>query len=128
MSKVIDASCTSGVVTADNVPVDVADILSEGVGASSGILVQDENRAYYIAKTSEDLVATIEKLVDTIGQIVTALTEATTAFTAIDAKPTGGTGSSSTPVAAANVVNITTAVTQLQALSTELGVFKGVLK
>lgn len=55
-------------------------ILSEGVGASSGVLVIDEDRKYYHAKTSPDLKATLEQIIAALtaaasglGQTVTAL-------------------------------------------------------
>jgi hypothetical protein len=112
--KTLDATCQAGVVTSSGVPVAGAQILSEGVGPSTGILLLDEDKFYYIPKTSPDLKTTIEKL-------ISILTELTTSLTLIDAKPTGGVASAVTPVAALNIVNLT-------AISAELTALSGVLK
>jgi hypothetical protein len=93
-------------------PVPGAEILSEGVGESSGVVILDEDRKLYIAKTSGDLKTTLEKISDALSQIAAALT-------AIDAKPPGPLPPS--PVAAAQIAQIT-------ALQGELVALKGMLK
>src|SRR4051812_40719772 len=112
MSRVLEATCVAGVVTADGVLVPAADILSEGVAASEGVLILDEDRAKYLAKTSSDLKSTLDK-------IATALTTLVTALTAIDAKPVGPLPPA--PVAAASIL-------QLTALQVEVTLLKETLK
>jgi hypothetical protein len=77
MSKVLQASCVGGVVTAgDPIPLPVlsADILSEGVGPSEGILVMDEDEATYVTSNASDLKTTIDKLASSLNTIGNALT------------------------------------------------------
>ncbi len=120
MSKMLEASCVAGVVTAGGFPVPAADILSEGVGSSTGVLILDEDEAKYIAKTSPDLKTTLTKL-------ISILTDLTTALTSIDTKvlvTTCGAGPGSTialPLAASNIASIT-------ATQAELSVLKEMLK
>ncbi len=73
MSKVLQAACSGGIVTAEGVPVPLVEILCEGVGDSTGVLILDEDKAYYLAKTSPDLVTTLEKLLDSLQYISNAL-------------------------------------------------------
>lgn len=113
MLKALDASCVAGVVTVSGVPVSGAVILSEGAGSSTGVAYIDADKVYYVAKTTPDVATVIQK-------IIALLTELTTALTAIDAKPTGGSGSASTPAAAANVVNLTAISAQLNTLGSML--------
>jgi hypothetical protein len=114
MTKSVAATCTAGVVTIDSMPVPGAVILSAGVGSSSGTAFIDGDKVYYVANTTPDLKTLLEK-------VISLLTELTTVLTLIDAKPTGGVGSATTPVAAAAVVNLT-------ALSVQLTTLNGILK
>lgn len=153
MSKVLEATCEAGVVTCQGVPVPDVIILSEGVGDSTGILILQAGKAYYVVKGSPDLDETLENLINALGQIVTAynqavtglnkavtaLTQAGTGMGLIDAKPTGGSGSASTPVAAGNITaigtnaaditaaagQITTAANAISAIKTDLETLKG---
>lgn len=114
MAEVTEASCSGGNVTLEgSYPEPDAEILSEGVGNSDGLAVISNGKIYYLTSNATDLKETIDKLINSI-------TELTTALTAIDAKPTGGSGSSSTPVAAANVVSLTAISTELTALKEAL--------
>jgi hypothetical protein len=112
MSKMIDATCVGGVVTAEGVPVSVATILSEGVGASTGVLILDEAKTSYIAKTSPDLKTTLEKL-------SSALTAIASALTAIDGKALG----TLPPVPAA-----TSTIATITSLQGDIATLKGALK
>lgn len=114
MASIIEASCVAGVVTAQNVPVEGTTILSNGIGESSGVLLLSGLDKAYVANTTPDLKLSLDKL-------TAALTDLILALGLIDAKPTGGSGSSVTPVAAANVVNLT-------AINAELIALKEVLK
>lgn len=70
MPKILNASCFTEIVRiADTVPVVGAEILSEGISPSTGVLIIDDDKSYYIAKTSPDLKATL----DIIGSLLTQL-------------------------------------------------------
>lgn len=113
MSKMIEATCVGGVVTADSVPVPAADILSEGVGSSSGILILDQDQAKYITSNATDIKAAIEK-------INSALSEIASALTAIAGQMLGP-ATAPPPTLPASVIAINLKVTELTTL-------KGMLK
>lgn len=107
MSKIIDATCVGGVVTADGVPVTSAKILSEGVAVSEGVLLMEEDKSTYMTSNASDLKMALE-------QIGSALTSIAAALTLIDAKPLGTLSPS--PVANASISQITAAQAQVIAL------------
>jgi hypothetical protein len=111
LSKIITASCEASVVTADDIAVD-ATILSEGIGASEGLLVLDKTNATYLTSNASDLKTAIEK-------VISALNKVTDTLTAIG---TGMTGSTTAPPAALpiNVALITAIVTELTTLKESL--------
>lgn len=111
--RVLSASCVGQQVTCGSGIVTGVTILSEGVSSSSGYLIIDQDRKYYVSKTSPDLKSTIEAIASALGQIATALTT-------IDAKPVGGSGSAPAPGAAANITQITALQTQLTTLKDAL--------
>lgn len=140
MSKVLEATCLAGVVKVGALPVPSATILSEGVGASEGVLLMQDDEQFYVPDTTPDLKTTLDKLTDSLTQIntsltqaVTALTQSVLALTLLDAKPLGtlppvpavaGNTAAITAAAAA----ITAAQVQLVADTTALTVLKGMLK
>lgn len=77
MSKILAATCdASGKVTADSVQVPAAVVLSEGKQASSGILIIDGDKAWYIALSASDLKTTIEKVSAALTQTANGLASA----------------------------------------------------
>jgi hypothetical protein len=120
MSKMLEATCVAGIVTADGVPVPTADILSEGVGASEGILILEEDEAKYLAKISPDLKSTLEKLssvCDTIKSGLQAIDAVTTLITTCGA----GAGTATwLPVNASAIAALTTAKAEIDALKASL--------
>ncbi len=156
MSKILEATCEAGVVTSMGVPVPAAEIQSQGLGESSGLLILEQEKAFYVPKASPDLDTTLAKIISALEQIitahnqsVTALNSAVTAFTAataglglVDGKPTGGAGSAVTPLATASIATvtaqsalittaasaITTASTAIGVIKTEIQTLKGMLK
>lgn len=118
MSKVLPATCEDSVVTCEGVPIPSARILSEGIGESEGVLVLEEDRADYIAKTSPDLKATIEKLIAALGN-------ASAALSAIDNRvyviASGSPDSFGPPVAAGDISALNEVISDLEE-------FKEVLK
>ncbi len=113
MSKALTANCAAGVVLVGGLPLPGATVLSEGVGPSDGVAILDGASSYYVAKISPDLKTTLDKL-------ISVLTELTTVLPLIDAKPTGGTGSATTPVTVSSVANLTAISVQLTALKETL--------
>lgn len=120
MSKVLHANCAGGLVYSNGVPVPSAQILSEGVGESSGVLLVDQGEAVYVAKISPDLKATLDGLVSALTSISSALNALNTATLATTCP--AGAGVAGPPlVASADIAAINTAKAQLLFL-------KGVLK
>lgn len=134
MSKVLAASCVGGVVSVASVPVPGVTLLSEGVASSTGILIVDEDRAYYVTNIGNDLDTTLEKLIAVLGKLSEALTKATDGFgkavaalTLLDTKGfliAATAGVPSPPIAAADIAGITTAKTAITTLVTEVGTIK----
>ncbi len=112
MSKILDATCVGGVVTAELVAVPSAEILSEGVGASTGILVMEEDKATYVTSNASDLKSALDK-------IASALTSIASALTILDTKPLGALPP--VPGAAAEII-------QISALQVQVAALKEVLK
>lgn len=126
MSKVLDATCVGGIVKVGALPVVGATILSEGVGASEGLLILDEDKKTYIAKTSPDLEDTISNLIDSLEKVSEAINQIATTLTSIGAGMTGPT-TAPPPSLATDVAQlilkataIDTIKTQLETLSEEL--------
>jgi hypothetical protein len=106
LSKVLDATCSGGVVLVDGLPVE-ATILSEGVSQSSGVALIEERKVIYVAKTSGDLK-------DLIDMLSTCLTNIASVLTSLD---TPSPPSSNTVL-----------ISQITACSSELSAMKESLK
>lgn len=115
MSSILNATCVGGVVSSEGVPVVEAEILSKGVGASTGALLLHEDRAIYVTSNAADLETALTQIASALGQVATALTAISTSVC-----PPGSPLSNAAAVASA-----ATAVTTAQAALTTL---KGVLK
>lgn len=111
MSKILEATCISGVVKWEGSPVE-AEILSEGIGSSDGLLLLEKEKAYYLTSNASDIKTTLEKLID-------ALTKVTETLTAIGGNMTGPT-TTPPPVLAANVIAVNLLVTELTTLKGSL--------
>lgn len=81
MSKALEASCVAGIVKVGQTPVPGATLLSEGIAPSEGILILEEDKATYLAKTSPDLKTTLDKVSSAITKISTILTSIGAAMT-----------------------------------------------
>jgi hypothetical protein len=112
MSKILEASCVGGVVTADGVPVPAADILSEGVGASEGVLMLEGEQAKYLPSSAGDIKTAIEKTVSAIQTVAQILT-------AIGASMTGPT-TAPPPSLAADLGDLAATLTELTTLKETL--------
>lgn len=113
MTKVIEASCVTGIVTAEGVPVTGTTILSGGVGESEGVLILEEDKKTYLANTTPDLKTTIEKVIAALNKIGTTLTSIGAGMTGPTTAPPG---------------TLATDVLELTTIATELEVLKGALK
>ena len=74
MTKSLAATCENGVVKVAGKTVSGAVILSEGVGASTGVAYFDKDQIFYVASNASDLKTTIEKLIDVLTQVGSTLT------------------------------------------------------
>lgn len=130
MTKILDASCVGGVVVAGDPPLPLAvdTILSEGVAASDGIAIIDGLKSRYITNVSADLKTTLQQVVAALTQTKTALDKIGSALSLIDAKPTGGTASAVTPVAATDILALAAAATAVDAAKTALNTLTGALR
>jgi len=138
MSKVLGASCVGGVVSVQGFPIPNVELLSEGVAASEGILIIDEDRAYYVTNIGNDLDTTLIKLIAALDKIATALTKASDglgnaviALTKLDTKGfliAATAGVPSPPLATSDIAGITTAKTAITAGVAELNVIKAELE
>lgn len=116
MSKVLAATCNDRKVTCEGVEITSAIILSEGNGESSGVLIIEEDKSYYIPSTSFDLKLLIEKLVSVLGYIQTALTNIDTNNYIISSGPDVHGG----PKAASQISSVASAITDLNTFKGDL--------
>jgi hypothetical protein len=114
LSKVLEASCEESVVEVEGEELDAAqtEIISEGIGASEGIVLLQGGKAYYLAKTSGDLKTTLQKLTAALEKISDALGNIDSAGYLIAA--TGGVPG--VPLNAANISAIDSAKSDLDDL------------
>lgn len=103
----LDATCENGVVTCEGQEID-AEILSEGMGSSSGAVIVDKGTAKYFTSNASDIKDLITSLESIIQQVVLIAT----ALDAVTVSP----GSA------------TALITQLTTLKTQLGLTKDQLK
>lgn len=121
MSKTLAATCSGSAVKVDGVAVPSAVILSEGVGESTGVVLLDEDKAFYLAKISPDLKTAIERTIEGLEAAKTALTETATVLPIIAAPGT-------TAAATAAAAQITSAVGSMTSAISALNTLKGALK
>lgn len=131
MSKVLEATCVGGVVSVGGVPVPGVVLLSEGVANSTGILIIDEMRAYYITNVGNDLDTTLGKVIEAFDKVIAALEKAVDSLTTLDTTGflIGAAGAvPSPPVATADIAGITSAAAELEGVKAELETLKGSLQ
>lgn len=116
MSKMLEATCVGGVVTAEDTPVPAADILSEGIGSSEGILLLDGVKAKYVTSSAQDLKEAIEQIVSILGDVASALQSIDTVGTLITTSPAGPGTAIWVPVATTSIAQINSGRTQLNTL------------
>lgn len=74
MSKIRKASCVSDIVSIDSKVVIGAEIFSDGMGESEGLLIQDEVNTFYFASNASDIKTLLTKLIDIVGKTNAILT------------------------------------------------------
>lgn len=84
MSKVLEATCDEGIVKVQGVALPDAKILSEGKGSSTGVVIIDADKQYYIADTTPNLDTTLGKLIDVLGEVKTGLEKAADGIQKVD--------------------------------------------
>jgi hypothetical protein len=113
MFKILEATCEEGVVSSEGVEVPGAQILGEGVGASSGALLLQGSERTYIPKTSPDLKQTLEKVAAALNTIAETLTSIGAGMTGATTAPPG---------------DLVTKVTEIQGVATDLETLMEALK
>lgn len=129
MSKILAATCSAtGIVSADGVTVPAAVKMGQGAQSSSGLLIMDGDKAYYLpSETFSDLVTTILHIIDLITATAEGVTQIATTLTSIGAGMTGPT-TAPPPTLATDVAIIGTKVTLLNATKSQLNTLKAALK
>lgn len=127
MSKVLEASAEAGVVTVEGLPITIADILSKGVGSSTGVLIIEGDKAYYLTSNADDLSDTLADTKSAIDKVVQAVNQIATSLTTLNAQFTANSLSPSAAIAA-QVVAITGYATELTAIGVEMETLKEALK
>lgn len=113
MTRALNATCENNVVKISGLTVEEAQILSKGIGSSSGVCIISHDKVYYLPNNVSDLETTLTKLVSAIQKIATVFTSIGTGMTGVTTAPP--------PTLAADVI-------ELNAMATELNTLKGNLK
>lgn len=127
MSKILEATCQSGVVKVDNLAISDVIILSEGLGASTGILIMQDGQAYYVPYAAIDLKNTLIKIDTTLTNVIDAINKVGDTLTTIGA---GMTGPTTAPpgTLVADVLLIKNYATVLNTVKTDFAAIKDSLK
>ena len=112
MPRILNAECVNNKVTVEGVEIEGAQILTQGKAESTGILIVDQERIYYVATNTTDIALLLQKVAD-------AMTKVTETLTAIG---TGMTGPTTAPPGTlpTNVALINSIVTELTTLKDNL--------
>lgn len=111
MSKVLVASCENEKVTVEGKEVE-ATILSQGKASSTGIVVMDGDKVYYIALMGADLITTLEKTSAALEKIASTLTDIGSGMTGPSTAPP--------PTLGTSVAEINAIVSELDQLKDNL--------
>ena len=120
MSKMLEATCVGSVVTCEGVPVPAADILSEGIAQSDGLLFLDEDKAKYVTSSAQDLKQTIEDLISILGDVASALSSIDGVGSLITTCGAGPGSATWVPVATSSIAAINTGISGLTTLKENL--------
>ncbi len=106
------ATCEAGVVKVGNYTISDVTILSGGVGSSTGLLIIDLDKCYYVPNATSDLELTLDKIVD-------SLTKIGAIFTSIGSNMTGPT-TAPPPTLVADLLELNNIAIELEMLKGEL--------
>lgn len=126
MTKVLPATCEASVVKIEGKVIAGATILSEGVAASTGVAVIEDEKVSYVTSNASDIKEALNKVIDALTETKTALDQIGSALSTLDGKPQGTL--TPVPTIGANITNIATAATKIQTAKTALNTLKGSLK
>lgn len=118
MSRILAATCVTKIVTAEGFPVPLATILSEGNGPSTGILIMQDGKAYYVTSNALDIKLSLTKLTTALNNVVAALTKLNTVPIPCAGAVTGSTyAGTATPtqIAASDIAAITAGIADITA-------------
>lgn len=127
MSKILEATCLAGVVKVGVLPVPGANVFSEGVGSSQGLLLMQGEDKHYFAKTTPDVKTTIEKTMDALEDLASVLNTIATTLTSIGAGMTGPT-TAPPPTLAVDVATIVSKAAEITATRALLSTLKASMK
>lgn len=124
MSKIVEATCESGVVKVMGLTISDAVIYSKGVANSTGVLIIDGAQSFYLASSALDLETTLTKLITALDKTSMAFIKVGTTLTAIGAGMTGPT-TAPPPTLVSDVLDINAKATDIATAKTELTTLKG---
>ncbi len=116
MSRFLHATCNDDKVMCEGVEIKSAIILSEGNGNSSGLLMIQDDKAYYFPSNALDLKMLIEKIVAVLTTIKTGLNNIDTNGYIISSSPDTPGG----PKAAGEISGIQSAIDDLNTFKGDL--------
>jgi hypothetical protein len=119
MSKILEATCEDEVVTSNGVEVPMAEILSKGLGASSGALLIEGKKVWYITSSASDLEQTLDKLISVLGSIKSAI-ESFDSMVLTTTCPSGAGTTAPPTVAAGDITEIDGVISDLEELKDNL--------
>ncbi len=103
-TKLLEATCLAGVVTAEGVPVPAAEVLSEGVAQSSGVLLIEGDKAKYLVSNASDIKDLLTQINAALDTVAGAISTVAGALTAINAAIPTAVPSASTPFDTASLL------------------------
>jgi len=113
MTRALQATCENNIVKISGLTVEEAQVLSKGIGSSSGVCIISHDKVFYLPNSVSDLESTLTKM-------AAAITKIATIFTSIGA---GMTGPTTAPPG-----TLVTDVVELNTMVTEINTLKGQLK
>lgn len=124
MGKILDAQCENQTVTVEGFEITEAEILSQGDGASEGVLFVEEGKSRYHASNAPDLNTTLEKIAEALQNVADALNGLDTAGYIIAVS--GGSGAPAVGTPATPMVQ--SEIATIESLKDDLETLRGNLR
>lgn len=112
MTRALAATCENNVVKISGLTVEEAQVLSKGIGSSSGVCIISHDKVFYLPNSVSDLEATLTKMASAITKIATMMTSIGAGMT--------GTTTAPPPTLATDVIELNTMVTEINTLKGQL--------